>query len=229
MADGKFEEAVAGLEAGPSTPAGDEPPTGASADAESHPSVAALRERFGDAVLHHGIMAGDEHVVRVRLDSVLEILTWLKQDGDQHYDFLADLTAVDWGGGRPLELVYQLWSIPHRRALRVKSSVPLDSLEADSVAGLWTTADWLEREVWDMFGIRFRGHPDLRRILMPEGYAEGHPLRKDFPLRGRFSRAEQTRRALSIPVLENYSEQELSVVEETRRHHREHEQAEGTG
>jgi len=229
MADGTFDDAVAGLESGTSTPAGAEPPTGASADAESHPSVAALRERFGDAVLHHGIMAGDEHVVRVRLDRAVEILAWLKQDAEQLYDFLADLTAVDWGGGRPLELVYQLWSIPHRRALRVKASVPLDAPVADSVCGLWKTANWLEREVWDLFGIRFNGHPDLRRILMPEGYAEGHPLRKDFPLRGRFSRAEQTRRALSIPVLENYSEKELAVVDETRMHHEAQEQAEGTG
>jgi NADH-quinone oxidoreductase subunit C len=182
--------------------------------------VAALRAEFGDAVLHHAIMAGDEHVVRIRLDRSLDILAWLKDDPEQRYDLLIDLTAVDWGGGRPLELVWQLWSIPHRRALRLKASVPLGKLEAETVSGLWKTADWLEREVWDMFGIRFRNHPDMRRILMPEGYAEGFPLRKDFPLRGRFSRAEQTRRALSIPVEENYSKDELAVVEETREHHR---------
>src|SRR2546430_411004 len=75
--------------------------------------------------------------------------------------------------------------------------LPLTALEIDSVEPLWKTANWLEREVYDLFGVDFRGHPDLRRILMPENYAEGYPLRKDFPLRGRFSRAEQTRRALS--------------------------------
>jgi NADH-quinone oxidoreductase subunit C len=107
----------------------------------------------------------------------------------------------------------------------VKASVPLSELEADTVSGLWKTADWLEREVWDMFGIRFRNHPDMRRILMPEGYAEGFPLRKDFPLRGRFSRAEQTRRALAIPVEENYSKRELAVVEEAQDHHRRHEES----
>ena len=132
------------------------------------------------------------------------------------YDLLADVTAVDWGGSRPLELVYQLWSIPHRRALRVKAVLPLTALVVDSVEPIWSTANWLEREVFDLFGIRFRGHPDLRRIMMPENYAEGHPLRKDFPLRGRFSRAEQTRRALSIVVEDFYTPDEMAVVEEER-------------
>ena len=229
MADGNIEDAVAGLEAGPASPEAKEPQSGESADAASHPSVAALRATFGDAVLHHAIMAGDEHVVRLKLGRVVEILAWLKDDPAQRYDLLADLTAVDWGGGRPLDLVYQLWSIPHRRALRVKASVSNADPVADTVSGLWKTADWLEREVWDMYGIRFRGHPDMRRILMPEGYAEGHPLRKDFPLRGRFSRAEQTRRALSIPVEEHYSERELSVIDEVLEHHRGREQGGGAG
>jgi len=218
MAGKEFEEAVSGLEGGPVSPETAGPPIGESAEAGSHPSVAALRENFGDAVLHHAIMSGDEHVVRIPPDRLVEILGWLKDDPDQRFDYLADLTAVDWGGGRPLEVVYQLWSIPHRRALRIKAALPLTELEVDTVSSLWRTAEWLEREVWDMFGIRFRGHPDLRRILMPEGYAEGHPLRKDFPLRGRFSRWEQTRRALSIPVREDYSAEELAVVEEAESH-----------
>jgi len=220
VADETFEEAIADLESGRSKAGEQEVPAGDQADAGSHPTVAALRAEFGDAVLHHAVMAGDERVVRVSRDRAVAILRWLKDDPAQEYDFLADVTAVDWGGGRPLDLVYQLWSIPHRRALRVKVSVPLDDPVADTVSGLWKTANWLEREVWDMFGIRFRGHPDLRRILMPEGYAEGHPLRKDFPLRGRFSRAEQTRRILATPVAETYSEQELAVAEEVRSHHR---------
>ncbi|MGH7504799.1 MAG: NADH-quinone oxidoreductase subunit C, partial [Longimicrobiales bacterium] len=178
----------------------------------AHPSVAALRERFGDAVLHHTVASRDEHVVYIVAARVVEVLGWLKDEAAHRYDLLTDLTAVDYGGGRPLEVVYQLWSIEHRRALRLKATLPLDALEIGSVYDLWRAADWMEREVFDLFGIHFRGHPDLRRILMPENYAEGHPLRKDFPLRGRFSRAEQTRRALAMPVEEYYTPQELRIA-----------------
>jgi len=167
-------------------------------------TVSALRERFPEGVLRHEVVAGDEHVIFVDPSSILQILGWLKEDPDHYFNFLSDVTAVDYGGDRPLQVVYQLFSIPFRRALRVKAELPLDALEVDSVVSLWAAANWLEREVWDLFGIRFRNHPDLRRILMPENYAEGHPLRKDFPLRGRFSRAEQTRRALSQDVEDHY-------------------------
>ena len=162
-----------------------------------HPSVAALQAQFGDAIQRATVSAGDETVVYVAKERNRDILDWLRTDADQHYNHLADVTAVDYGGGRPLEVVYQLWSIPHRRALRVKCELPLSDLSVESVTPLWAGANWLEREVLDLFGIEFVGHPDPRRIMMPDNYAEGHPLRKDFPLRGRFSRAEQTRRALS--------------------------------
>jgi len=163
----------------------------------THPTVDAARARFGDAILRHEVMAGDEHVIFVDPERSYEILEWLKEDPDQLYNYLSDVTAVDYGSGRPIQVVYQLYSIPLRHAIRVKAELPLSHLEIDSVVPLWKAADWLEREVYDMFGVTFRNHPDLRRILMPEVYAEGHPLRKDFPLRGRFSRAEQTRRALA--------------------------------
>ncbi len=178
---------------------------------QAHPSVQALIERFGDAITHHEVTAGDEHVVFVAPDRNLEILGWLKSDPGHRYDFLSDVTAVDYGGGRPLHVVYQLWSLVHKRNLRVKCELPLERLEIASVEPLWKTADWLEREVYDLFGIEFTGHPDLRRILMPENYAEGHPLRKDFPLRGRFSRAEQTRRALSQDVEDFYIPLEMEL------------------
>jgi len=100
-----------------------------------------------------------------------------------------------------------------RAPLRVKAELAKDRLEIDSVVPIWAGANWLEREVYDMFGVSFRGHPDLRRILMWETYAEGHPLRKDFPLRGRFSRAEQVRQALGANPEAHYSMDELSIAD----------------
>lgn len=208
----EFREALDQLEEGVERGAAQAPRSGRRAQAEEHASVAALVEALGqEVVLHHEVQAGDEHVVFVAPERAYEVLEWLKRE--QAYDLLADLTAVDYGGGRPIQLVYQLWSIAERRALRLKTELPLDALEAESVVPLWHAANWMEREVYDMFGVDFRGHPDLRRILMPENYAEGHPLRKDFPLRGRFSRAEQTRRALSMDTEDFYIPDELDVYE----------------
>jgi NADH-quinone oxidoreductase subunit C len=179
----------------------------------THPSVVALKGYFGSAILRHEIVAGDEHVVFVDPARSFEILQWLKDDPGHLYNFLSDVTAVDYGGDRPLQVVYQLYSIPYKLALRIKAELPISALEIDSVVALWSTANWLEREVWDLFGIHFRNHPDLRRILMPDDYAEGHPLRKDFPLRGRFSRAEQTRRALAYEPEDYYIPEELEMGE----------------
>ena len=163
----------------------------------------------GDAV-----SCGDQ-IVWVMRDRAHAILQWLRDDPGQTFDYLTDLTAVEYRDGeRPLEVVYQLRSLGRRADLRLK--IELDKrqpLEVDSVIDLWRGADWLEREVFDMFGVRFRGHPDLRRILMWETYAEGFPLRKDFPLRGHFSRAEQTRQALAADPEAHYSMEELSIAE----------------
>ena len=200
------------VERGPGT--SDSPtgtPRGRDGDPAGHPSVTALQSRFGATVLHHEVQAGDQHVVFVDAARNTEVLEWLKDDPEQRYDLLVDVTAVDYGGGKPLQVVYQLWSVPHKRALRVKCELPLDGLSIASVVQLWNAANWLEREVYDLFGIEFTGHPDLRRILMPQNYAEGHPLRKDFPLRGRFSRAEQTRRALSQDYHDDYTPDALEV------------------
>ena len=210
MAD-EFEKGLGGLESGPGSSDRAEGVRGTGTDVD-HPSVTALREQFGDAVLHHELQSGDEHVVFLASDRALEVLRWLKQDPEQRYDYLADLTAVDYGGGRPIQVVYQLWSMSHKRALRVKVELPLDALEIETAVPIWSAANWLEREVYDLFGVEFRGHPDLRRIMMPDNYAEGHPLRKDFPLRGRFSRAEQTRRSLSFDLADYYAPTELDIL-----------------
>jgi NADH-quinone oxidoreductase subunit C len=177
------------------------------------PSVAALRARFGDAVGRHQVSCGDT-IIYVAPSRAQEILGWLRDDAGQRFDYLTDITAVEYRDPeRPLEVVWQLWSLERRATLRIK--VELDKrepLQVDSVVDLWKGADWLEREVYDMFGVGFRGHPDLRRILMWETYAEGHPLRKDFPLRGHFSRAEQTRQALGANPEAHYSLEELSIA-----------------
>ena len=179
-----------------------------------NPSVAALRSRFGAAVGRSAVVAGDT-IVHLEAARAHEILAWLRDDPDQRYDYLIDVTAVEYRDRElPLEVVYQLRSLARSAHLRVKIELRQDApLEVDSVVDLWHGADWLEREAWDMFGVRFRGHPDLRRILMWETYAEGHPLRKDFPLRGRFSRSEQVRRALGADLDAHYSLAELSIAD----------------
>jgi NADH-quinone oxidoreductase subunit C len=187
--------------------------TAVQAGSDASPSVAALRTRFGGAILRHEVSCGDT-IVYVAPDRAHEILGWLRDDASQLFNYLTDITAVEYRDPeRPLEVVWQLWSIERKVCLRLK--VELDkagALEVDSVFDLWKGADWLEREVYDMFGVTFRGHPDLRRILMWETYAEGFPLRKDFPLRGHFSRAEQTRQALAANPEAHYSLEELSIA-----------------
>ncbi len=178
------------------------------------PSIAALRARFGGAVVRDRVLSGDS-IAWVAANRAHEILAWLRDDPAQDFNYLTDLTAVEYRDGElPLEVVYQLRSLGRKADLRIK--VELDKaapLEVDSVVDLWAGANWLEREVYDMFGITFRNHPDLRRILMWETYAEGHPLRKDFPLRGHFSRAEQTRQALAASPESHYSVEELAIAE----------------
>ncbi len=176
------------------------------------PAVAALRKRFAGAVLSVHADAVDVPVVIVEAASIYDVLEFLKTDPGMSYDLLADLMGVDVGGGRPIRVWYQLWSMTHGRQLRVECRVPFDDLEIRSVTSLWRAANWLEREVWDMYGVTFTGHPDLRRILMPENYDEGFPLRKEFPLRGRFARSEQVRRALERKGEEIYSREELEMA-----------------
>jgi NADH-quinone oxidoreductase subunit C len=178
------------------------------------PSVSALRSEFGSLIERHLVSSG-QTIVYVGRDRSHDVLAWLRDTPGQEFNYLTDVTAVDYRDPeRSLEVVYQLRSLGRKADLRVK--VALDKrapLEIRSVYDLWRGADWLEREVFDMFGVTFTGHPDLRRILMWETYAEGYPLRKDFPLRGHFSRAEQTRQALAANPEAHYSLEELSIAD----------------
>ncbi len=180
----------------------------------ANPSASALAEQFAGGVDGVEVVWG-ETTVYLSSTILLEAMTWLRDEWTQRYDFLSDVTAVEYREPeRPIEVVWHLRSLPYRRFLRVKVAIPKGSaLEVPSVWSLWKSADWLERECYDMFGIRFKGHPDLRRLLMWEQYKEGYPLRKDFPLRGRFSRAEQLRQALAQNPESRYSMEELTIAD----------------
>jgi NADH-quinone oxidoreductase subunit C len=180
----------------------------------ANPSADALRQRFAGAVKRVDVVWGETTIV-VEKAQLLEVVRWLHDDPQQRYDYLADVTAVEFRDReQPVEVVWHLRSLPFRRFLRLK--VQLENTQKLAVPSVWSVykgADWLERECYDMFGISFEGHPDLRRILMWEQYREGFPLRKDFPLRGRFSRSEQLKQALAANPEARYSMEELSIAQ----------------
>ena len=180
----------------------------------ANPSAPALAEKFPGAVVRSEVVWG-ETTVYIDPSRVTEIMQWLHDDPSQQYDYLSDVTAVEYRDfDTPIEVVWHLRSLPFRRFLRVKAALPKNApLTIPSVWDIWKGADWLERECFDMFGIQFEGHPDLRRLLMWEQYKEGFPLRKDFPLRGRFSRAEQLRQALAQNIENRYSMEELTIAD----------------
>ena len=188
------------------------------------PTAAAIQEKFGAAVQRVVVSRG-ETSISVDNAKVHEIIKWLRDEPTQSYEYLSDVTAVEHRDlSLPIELVWHLRSLRFRRFIRIKvllsksadsSQPPAGSrkLSVPSVVDLYKGADWLERECYDMFGITFEGHPDLRRILLWEQYKEGFPLRKDFPLRGRFSRSEQLKNALAANPEARYSMEELSIAD----------------
>lgn len=140
-----------------------------------------IREHFGEAVHGRTDFRG-EVSLEIAAASLPEIARFCRDE--MRFDYLVDISSVDHFGDEPrYEVVYELYGMEHGAHLRLKLRVDEESPVVGTVSNLWPTADWHEREVWDMMGIRFDGHPDLRRILMWEGYPY-HPLRKDFPLEG---------------------------------------------
>jgi NADH-quinone oxidoreductase subunit C len=141
-----------------------------------------LKAAFGDGILEiHSRFGDDTAVIRPELN--LRVAAFLKTDPDLDYNFLVDLTAVDYlkMNLKPrFEVVYHFFSLAKRLRVRIKAPLEESSPEIESLTSLWPGADWFEREVWDMFGIKFRGHPNLKRLLMYEEF-QGHPLRKDYP------------------------------------------------
>lgn len=181
---------------------------------DANPSAEALKAKFGAAIERVDVVWG-ETTVTVARASVHEIIQWLHDDPSQRYDYLSDVTAVEYRDlEQPIQAVWHLRSLPYRRFLRIKVLIQKgEALSVPSVWDIYKSADWMERECYDMFGITYEGHPDLRRLLMWEQYKEGYPLRKDFPLRGRFSRSEQLRQALAQNPEAKYSKDELSIAE----------------
>jgi NADH-quinone oxidoreductase subunit C len=143
-----------------------------------------LRQQFPEGVLETSLPQGDATAI-VRPEQLTQILSFLKDDRSLLFNVLVDITAVDHLGRIPrFDVVYNLLSIPFTRRIRIKVAVDGDEPVLETACHIWQAANWLEREVWDMFGIRFKGHPDLRRILLYEEF-QGHPLRKDYPIRKR--------------------------------------------
>lgn len=149
-------------------------------DASNHPLVKKLRDKFGDAVIEASEFLG-QLAVRVAPPQIVSVCETLRTDDETPFNYLSDLTCVHYPDNTtaPFEIVYQLYSISSNERVRLKADVNGEGIE--SVAGVWPSADWLEREVYDLFGVVFHNHPDLRRILLPADW-EGHPLRKDYPL-----------------------------------------------
>jgi NADH-quinone oxidoreductase subunit C len=142
-----------------------------------------LREQFGQALLEVKVWRNETTVV-VRPQDIQSVCRFLRDDPDLAFDFLSDVTGVDRlklpESSPRFEVVYHLYSLAYKRRLRLKVRVG-ERESVPTVTGVWETANWHEREVYDLFGVPFDGHPDLRRILMPDDW-EGHPLRKDYPV-----------------------------------------------
>ena len=140
-----------------------------------------LKEKFSESLIQvHSLL--DQDTVSITKSALLPIARYLNEDPELQYDYLMDLTAVDYWKRTPrFEMVYHFLSLENLIRIRIKVPVDIHKLEIDSLTRIWSNANWYEREVYDMFGIHFIGHPDLRRILMYPEF-EGYPLRKDYPI-----------------------------------------------
>lgn len=142
-----------------------------------------INKRFPEKIKEISVQFGEE-IISIDKKSLLDIAKFLVKD-PYAFTMLLDLTCVDYEDQKErFQMIYHFFSIKHNLRLRLKASLTQEDLSVDSMTSLWKNANWLEREVFDMFGVHFNGHPDLRRIFMYDGF-EGYPLRKDYPLRKR--------------------------------------------
>ncbi len=147
--------------------------------------ITLLQGKLGSQILSSSVELGDA-VIKIPAQGALQFFQLLKLDSELQFNLLVDVTAVDWLDSQDdrFQVVYQLLSLVTKFRLRVLIDLPEAQPEVDSIVSLWPGANYLEREVWDMYGIKFRGHPELKRILMYEEF-DGHPLRKDYPVQGK--------------------------------------------
>ncbi|MBI5815827.1 MAG: NADH-quinone oxidoreductase subunit C [Nitrospinae bacterium] len=154
--------------------------------------MAAVKAKFAGSrtLIHTHCQKGDDTIV-VRADDILDVMEFLRNGAGLSFDMILDVTAVDYLNdmgiwpymaelGARFEVVYHLYSVDKNHRIRVKSPLPADKPHINSVTSIWPGADWFEREAWDLYGVVFRGHPNLKRILLYEAFV-GHPLRKDYP------------------------------------------------
>ena len=144
-----------------------------------------VKSEFASIVIDSHNFRGDQ-TLTVKKGSEIELFTFLRDDPELDFNFLMDLTAVDYMDRKDerFEMVYHLFSLKHNGRLRIKIPVSEDDCTINSICPIWKTANWYEREVWDLYGIKFNDHPDMRRILLYEEF-KGHPLRKDYPINKR--------------------------------------------
>ncbi len=172
--------------------------TGEALARKSEELIKLLQSKLGSQLLEARVDLGDA-VIRIAPDGCFEFFKLLKLDSELRFNLLVDLTVVDWLDQREnrFDVVYQFLSVSTLFRLRVSIGVSEERPEVDSIVGLWSGANYMEREAWDMYGVKFRGHPDLRRILMYDEF-DGHPLRKDYPVQGK-----QPRIPLRAPEVRN--------------------------
>lgn len=150
-----------------------------------HPLLQRIQQTFSVGITGLAEWRGDV-AVTVSRDKLHDVAQFLRNDPGMDFDYVVHVSSVDWPDDEErFEVVWEFYSIRKRHRIRLKTRVSESDCVVDSLTDLWKGADFMEREVFDMMGIRFRNHPDLRRILMPDDYTEGYPLRKDFPLRGK--------------------------------------------
>ena len=150
---------------------------------KGHPAIARLLA-VNSVAVEGAKFDRDETTITVAPSSIREACSLLRDDPNCPFNFLSDVTCVDWYPQEPrFEVVYHLLSIANKERVRLKARLPDSSPALESVTSVWPAANFFEREVFDLFGIRFNGHPYLRRILMPEDW-DGHPLRKNYPVEG---------------------------------------------